>query len=373
MAVYKRGKTWTAQISWYTFVNGKKKKEFKTKGGFHTKAEAQLWESKQNIAKSKHRISNKNPIFVNYFWDWAKTYRLPGKAPATIRRYKYAKRVAEKYLGCIRLDSLNVKIYQQFLNEYGSNKAQETVVKTVRLLNASLYNAYDDGLIANNFARKCKIIYDNSKAWKVQYLSINEMQRLISQLKSNLKPKYVSRYMILTGLYTGMRIGEVMGLKWGDINELKQTIHIERSWNYIDKKMKQPKTPNSVRTIKVNKSLIDILNQLKVNHHQLVFAYPDGSLPSDNAVNKCLKYNLNKIGIHKKHFHFHSLRHCHVAYLHAMHVDWFKISQRLGHKSVAFTMSQYAYLIDEMSAQEDEYMTKVLSKLDQPQSKLKVI
>lgn len=234
-------------------------------------------------------------------------------------------------------------------------------------------DAYDDGLISHNFPKKCEIVYDSSKTWKVEYLSLAEMQKLIAQLKSKLKPQQVSRYMILTGLYTGMRIGEIMALQWKDINELKQTIHIERSWDYIDKEFKTPKTPNSIRTIRVNSSLLKILDQLKANHQSLVFAYPDGTLPSNNAVNKCLKYNLNRIGIHKKHFHFHSLRHCHVAYLHAMHVDWYKISQRLGHKSVAFTMNEYSYLIDEMSAEEDQYVADVLSNLDKPSKKLKLV
>lgn len=60
MAVYKRGKTWTVQISWYVsdlLKKSGKRKQFKTKGGFKTKTEAKQWEAEQTIAK-KEKLSN---------------------------------------------------------------------------------------------------------------------------------------------------------------------------------------------------------------------------------------------------------------------------------------------------------------------------
>ena len=63
MTVYKRGKAWSVQVSWYTVeAGGKKKRHYKTKGGFKTKKEAQLWETQEKIAKSKGQISDKNPV-----------------------------------------------------------------------------------------------------------------------------------------------------------------------------------------------------------------------------------------------------------------------------------------------------------------------
>lgn len=79
-----------------------------------------------------------------------------------------------------------------------------------------------------------------------------------------------------------------------------------------------------------------------------------------------------KAGIKKKGFHFHSLRHCHVAYLASRHVDWYVISKRLGHADVAFTMRQYSYLIDKMKSQGEDYVADVLSDLDTPKN-IKII
>ena len=62
MAVYKREKSWSVQVSWYTVeAGGKKKRHYKTKSGFKTKKEAELWETKEKLAKSTGQISDKKP------------------------------------------------------------------------------------------------------------------------------------------------------------------------------------------------------------------------------------------------------------------------------------------------------------------------
>lgn len=65
--------------------------------------------------------------------------------------------------------------------------------------------------------------------------------------------------MINTTIYTGMRIGEIMALKWSDINFKSKTIDNTKSYSYASQKIKEPKTPSSIRTIMVNQKLLDIL------------------------------------------------------------------------------------------------------------------
>lgn len=55
-----------------------------------------------------------------------------------------------------------------------------------------------------------------------------------------------------------MRIGEIMALKWSDINFKSKTIDITKSYSYASQKIKEPKTPSSIRTIRVNQKLLDI-------------------------------------------------------------------------------------------------------------------
>ena len=66
--------------------------------------------------------------------------------------------------------------------------------------------------------------------------------------------------------------------------------------------------------------------------------------------------------IEKQGFHFHSLRHVHVAYLLGKGVDVYAISKRLGHSNITVTLNTYSYLIDEYKAKND---TLIIDKLAQ--------
>ena len=75
--------------------------------------------------------------------------------------------------------------------------------------------------------------------------------------------------MIATGILTGARISEVMALTWKDIDFKKQTISINKSWDYVyTHTFKDTKNPSSVRTIKIDKGLTELLLQLKKEQNQ---------------------------------------------------------------------------------------------------------
>ncbi len=77
---------------------------------------------------------------------------------------------------------------------------------------------------------------------------------------------YASRYMIATAIYTGMRLSEIQALTWNDINWLKQTISITKSWDANKHDFKPTKNKSSVRTIKVNQNLLNLLSRLRQRH-----------------------------------------------------------------------------------------------------------
>ena len=84
---------------------------------------------------------------------------------------------------------------------------------------------------------------------------------------------------------------------------------------------------------------------------------------SSSALNKKLRQSLKDLGINRSGFHFHSLRHTHVAHLLACGIDIYIISKRLGHTNISTTTRTYSYLIDEYKAKNDEQIRNELDKL----------
>lgn len=375
MYIRKRGKTWSCQVSWYVpdpEHPGKSKRLYKSQSGFPTKAQAKTWGHEQEVAKDKSTLIAEDPTFYDYYRNWSETFRIPGRVQNTVNRYHHLAKVILKYFGKVKMKDITRAQYQAFIKKYGQAHAKATVEKNHHILRSCAKDALDDGVISKNFTSNINLIFDQKRTVKIEYLSISEIQVLVAELKKNLRPHFTTRYMILTAIYTGMRVGEIMALQWSDIDFKNATITVSKTYDYISRKIKPPKTVNSNRTIKVSRSLLEILSQLKANRTKFVFQNVYGEIPTDNAANKTLRAVMAKAGIKKQGFHFHSLRHCHVAYLASRHVDWYVISKRLGHADVSFTMRQYSYLIDEMKSQGEDYVADVLGDLD-TQKAIKII
>lgn len=106
------------------------------------------------------------------------------------------------------------------------------------------------------------------------------------------------------------------------------------------------------------------MTQLKENDNDLVFINQFGNVPTSNAVNKKLRELLKACSINKKGYHFHSLRHTHVALLLYNGVDIYAISKRLGHSDLTTTTRKYAYMIDELKSKSDDHIEDILDNLD---------
>ncbi|RVU71197.1 MULTISPECIES: site-specific integrase [Lactobacillus] len=365
----KRGTKWRAQISWYD-IHGNRK--FKTKQGFLTKSAARKWANEMEVAKDANQISNQDPIFAEYFKDWYQTYKAPGTSNNTKNRYDTIYRLLTKYFGKTKLSKVTRHQYQEFMNDYGKNHVKSTVYKTNGSIRTSIKDALADGLVRTNFTERINLSWNDERSRKVEYLNFNQVQQLKNSLLDGIKPSFVSRYMLLTIIYTGMRPGEIRVLTWHDIDYQNHTINISKSWDYDNDKIvnydsdeinKDPKNHSSTRVIKVDDHLLDILNQLKINHHERLFVATDGTIPTSTAVNKVLRKQLKKLNLDKANFHFHSLRHTHVAMLLFKGVDLYSISKRLGHSNMSITANTYAYMLDELKQQSDQQIVDILDEI----------
>lgn len=364
MASYrKRGKLWEIRTK-VKDIHGKI--HSKSKGGFKTKRAAELYFNvlEEKGLKASQDLELDDTTFKGYFDEWAETYRIPNITKSTKRWYDSTSREIEENFGITDITEISRRQYQAFINKYGKDKAKGSVRKLHSLIHACVQNAVYEDVITKDFTRGIILTYDKSKTKKVDYLNMTEINDLVDYLIAGLNPRYTSRYMILTALYTGARLGEIMALTWDDINYDFKTISINKAWAYESGGgFKPTKNESSNRVIRVNPEFLNILNELKVNNSDMVFMNHINTIPSSNAVNKTLRTALEKLKIKRDGFHFHSLRHSHVAFLLANQVDIYVISKRLGHSELGTTTRIYAYLIEEYKAKYDDHIEESLSNL----------
>lgn len=359
----KRNGKWQARISWHD-ENGKLHQ--KAKSGFATKAQAKDYATKMENELINGVDIAADPVFADYFKTWYETYRLPKISKATASGYIFTYRVISEYFGTKRIKQIKRSTYQSFLNEYGKSHSLGTMRDITSKIKSCVKSAIADGIISKDFTYNANIVHNKALTRNPEYLSIDELKRLIQALNADLQPDNIKPYIILTAIYTGARFSEILALTWNDIDYLHRMISINKSIDYhYMTGFKPTKNESSKRTIRVNDELLRILSQLKANKTPLVFFKTPQSFSFNISpdVNDYLKQTMKKAGIIKRNYTFHSLRHSHVAYLLSQGIDIYAISKRLGHSNMTTTSNIYAYLIDEYKHKLDDEIERKLAQL----------
>ena len=340
-----------------------RKRHFKSAGKFRLKKDAVASAIKLEQELNKANINLRDISFADYYLRWYETYKSSGLSYITSNRYKTFSKVIRGYFKDTMLKDIKRSDYQRFINWYGKSHAMSSVSKINGAIRSCISYAIDDDIITKDFTSRVNLVANSSGEFKVEYLSSNELTTLRDAVLNQLDGLSVSPYMILTAIYTGMRKSEIQALTWSDIDFMHGTISITKSWDEKEKDFKPTKTKTSNRVVPVPRLLLDKLSDLKANGSTLIFKNRLGNIPTSNTLNKTLRTLLKDNGINKKDFHFHSLRHVHVAYLISKGVDIYAISKRLGHAKVSITLNIYSYLIDEYRAKNDEVIVKELLAL----------
>ena len=369
MASYqKRGKTWTARISYTDQMTGDRK--YQTKSGFLRKNQAEEWAISIEQTKFNESIgkATTKETFADYFERWFTTYKLPHVEEQTINHYRYTHGIIKGYFKELRLNLVTREYYQTFLNDFGKNHAIASSRKVAMEIRSCVRDAVADGAIARDFTRRVVVTGHEATDESLKYLDGDDMHKLIDDLSATIDARRSSRAMALLALYTGARFGEIAGLTWDNVDEENGTIDIKRAWNTLDNDgFKSTKNKQSVRNISVNQEVFDFLRQLhrsqdsldRDNPFNLVFLGQGITPPSSTAANNMLKRTLEHIGA--KHITFHGLRHTHASYLIYKGLTLYYVSERLGHANFNVTLRVYSHMIHEMK---DEQNKKLLSVLD---------
>lgn len=304
---------------------------------------------------------------------WINEYMIFTIRESTLDSYKaMIKNQIKPYLGDRPLSALTTQELQKFYNTvkkkgrvkpdklHGTELADRMVRGCHSVCRKGLEKSVKERLIRVNSAIGCKL--PPKKAREMQVLTQNEILRFLHQAKEE---GYYELFLLELG--TGMRRGEILALKWSDLNFKTGELHIERQVYIIKAEViiSEPKTKASIRTVILPPSLLKTLVAYKETvDSEWMFPSPtdNGRPRNPSSVRKRLQLILERAGCKK--VRFHDLRHTFatMALEHGMDVK--TLSATIGHVSSATTLDIYSHITDTMQRQAAVHIDRKIGGTD---------
>jgi integrase len=363
----KRGTTYQVIIT-YKDQNGDFKKKWKT---VKSQQEAERLRNEMLVQAQKGIDINPEKMTVKQFF---KKWLASQKDKVSQRTHYDYSLIADKHiipeLGKIHLSKLRPIDLQDFeakLRESGrkdNKKGTDRGLSSayVKKIHVIIHEALHDAMKLELVYRNIADVVDPPQVVRAEVIPLNEKE--ITMLLEGMKDTYlyVPTYIAIS---TGLRLGEVLGLTWRDI-DLEQGIltvreaqktRRERDGEVItyETTYGAPKSKNSKRSLDIPEALIEVLRKLQLEQetqkrwthkdvyedHGLVCCMEDGSPIKNESMGSRFRTLARRLGLN---ISFHNLRHTHASQLVRMKEDLKVISARLGHSGIGITADTYGHL-----------------------------
>jgi integrase len=362
MGVYKRDGNY-----WIDYYDGDGRRHRKKIGPQKKVAKNALKDVQVKIAKGEYLgiFEEKKTLFKDFSEKYLKMIQ-PNLSPTSYARFEgiinnHLKSAFQCYL---------YKISKKQIQEYIQKRSEEvepaTVNQEVKRLRHMLNKAIEWGYLKENPCRGIKNLKE--PPGRIRYIASEELESLLSACEPssllenpNNKGRTFSKLLcaflkpiILIGIHTGLRRGEILSLGWKDIDFKERRILIETTKN------------NERRVVPVNDTLYGVLKSLPVHlGTDLVFPEVTG-LQLTVAFRRACK----RAGI--KDFRFHDLRHSFASYLTMGGVNLRTVQTLLGHKDLRMTM-RYSHLSAEHLREAVNCLERTLILGDKIENKHEII
>ena len=301
-----------------------------------------------------------------WYHTWLFDYRIKDLKPKSFQKYEgiYRNYIQGTQLGEVKLKNLRATHIQQYYNKLLDidNKPVSTVKGLNTRLKPCLAEAENQGYIQKNYCKMVTLPKDNTTK-EIKVLSPDQQKLFIKAIKGhNLE------VLFLVALSTGLRLGEILGLKWRDIDFNNGTLTVNRTIQRITEISKDgkreskiieqiPKTKNSIRTIPIPQNILSRLKDHKLEQNKsklklgdlyfnndYVFCNSLGYTIDDKKPGRNLKSILNKLDIEP--IKFHGLRHTYATRLFEANVPPKTVQVLMGHYDISITLDIYTHVME---------------------------
>lgn len=310
--------------------------------------------------KSKESITIEK-LFNLFYDDWVISVR-----PTSVRTYRSVdRRILSMFPKDCLVENIDRRLLQEIANDlYQFGFSNESLKKHYsRLKQIYSYGVRQDYITNNEIEH---VVFKTKKMTREQldekemnYLTVDEARKIINYFKSRKDINHY--YRILTILfYTGMRIGELFGLKEENVDVENKTIKIVGSYDYVEKKKGDTKTVASYRKIDVNDEVIKMIQEtlisnqqrfseetLSKNEEKYIFISETGMPQTGSSFDYTLKRTAWKLGFDRN-ISCHTFRHTHISILAEMRIPLKAIMQRVGHVKSDTTTNIYTHVTENM-------------------------
>lgn len=342
---------------------GLKRKDFYGK----TKKEVQTKMDDYKKQMSLGLLMNDKITVDQWFFTWLFDFKSKDLAPSTFECYEgvYRLYIKDSDIGDIKLMDLRTAHLQRYYTKLlDIDKLDASNVRRInKTLKTCLKEAVKQGYLQKNWCDDVNLP-KSKKEDNIKALSKDDQLRLLESLKG------IDLELLITfALGTGLRLGEVLGLKWSDIDFKEHTLSVQRSVRRVveiqrdgtrERILKEvpPKTENSFRIVPIPDTILLKLKSYKKVQNKLilslgedyqnnnyVFCNDNGTIMDPKKPNRRLSTVLKSNNIEL--ITFHGLRHTYCTRLFEAGVPPKTVQSLVGHSDIETTMNIYTHVMKE--------------------------
>ncbi|MCE9676021.1 site-specific integrase [Paraclostridium bifermentans] len=365
---------WRALISIGKDSNGKdKRKEFtgKTQGEVKKKLEEYKKEMLLGILSTDDKIT-----LGEWYYTWLYDYRIKELKPKSFEKYEgiYRNYIKNSELGKIKLKDLRATHIQRYYNKLQKqyNKPSSTIKEINTRLKPCLGEAEKQGYLQKNYCKMVTLPKNNTKK-NIKVLNKKEQQMFIEAIKG-----HKLEMLFLIAISTGLRLGELLALKWSDIDFNTRMLTVNRTLSRVKNQTtnkyeiieQMPKTKNSSRVVPIPTNILTKLkDHKKIQNKQklligeayinnnYVFADDIGNPIDDKRPGRNLKSILTKLSIEP--IKFHALRHTYATRLFENNIPPKTVQVLMGHYDISITMDIYTHVMEDTKLEAVEKLNNI--------------